>query len=72
MIRVTNSKTKKTKEYIYQREYAAEQRIEKLMKTPGIEFTVCTPQSISFVTDNPDAEHYGTDLGFTDNEPRDF
>lgn len=72
MIRVTDSETKKTHEYIYQREHAARNKVQKLMKTPGIEFTVCTPQSISFITDNPDATDYGTDHGWQGHEPRDF
>lgn len=50
MIRVTNTKTKKVKEYVYQRESAAMDRISRLKRQDDIDFTVCTQHTISFVT----------------------
>ena len=50
MIREENLETKKVKEYIYQRSAAAEKKVEQLMKKEGIEFTVCTPAQIHFVS----------------------
>jgi hypothetical protein len=40
IIRVSDLKTKKVKEYVYQKRGAAEQKVSILMNTPDIEFTV--------------------------------
>ena len=40
----------KVKEYVYQRKSAAESKVKQLMKKDGIEFTVCTPEQIHFVS----------------------
>ena len=50
MIREENLETTQVKEYIYQRSAAAEKKVEQLMKKEGIEFTVCTPAQIHFVS----------------------
>ena len=50
VIRESNLKTKKVKEYVYQRTYAAEARVQQLLKKEGIEFTVCTSDQIHFVS----------------------
>ena len=50
MIREENLETKKVKEYVYQRHAAAEKKVAQLMKKDGIEFTVCTPEQIHFVS----------------------
>ena len=50
MIREEDLKTKKVKEYVYQRHAAAEKKVAQLMKKDGIEFTVCTPEQIHFVS----------------------
>jgi hypothetical protein len=50
MIREENIQTKKVKEYVYQKAYAAENKVAQLMDTEGIEFTVCTPEQIHFVS----------------------
>jgi len=50
LIREENLETKKVKEYVYQRAGAAEKKVAQLMKTDGIEFTVCTPEQIHFVS----------------------
>ena len=50
MIREENLETKKVKEYVYQKAYAAENKIDQLMDKEGIEFTVCTPEQIHFVS----------------------
>ena len=50
MIREENLETKKVKEYVYQKAHAAEKKVAQLMKKDGIEFTVCTPEQIHFVS----------------------
>ena len=50
MIREEDLETKKVKEYVYQRRGAAERKVAQLMKKDGIEFTVCTPEQIHFVS----------------------
>jgi hypothetical protein len=50
LIREENIKTKKVKEYVYQKAYAAENKVAQLMDKEGIEFTVCTPEQIHFVS----------------------
>lgn len=50
LIRESDLTTKKVKEYVYQRRSAAEKKVDQLMKKEGIEFTVCTPQQIHFVS----------------------
>ena len=60
MIREENLETKKVKEYVYQKAHAAEKKVEQLMKKDGIEFTVCTPEQIHFVS-QLDIEGYEDD-----------
>jgi hypothetical protein len=60
MIREENLETKKVKEYVYQRHAAAEKKVAQLMKKDGIEFTVCTPEQIHFVS-QLDIEDYEED-----------
>ena len=60
MIREENLETKKVKEYVYQRRGAAEKKVAQLMKKDGIEFTVCTPEQIHFVS-QLDIEDYEDD-----------
>ena len=60
MIREENLETKKVKEYIYQKAYAAEKKVAQLMKKDGIEFTVCTPEQIHFVSQH-DIDDYEDD-----------
>ena len=60
MIREENLETKKVKEYVYQRRGAAEKKVAQLMKKDGIEFTVCTPEQIHFVS-QLDIEDYEED-----------
>ncbi len=50
VIRESNITTKKVKEYVYQRTYAAERKVQQLLKKEGIEFTVCTSEQINFVS----------------------
>ena len=52
VIRESNLKTKKVKEYVYQRTYAAERKVQQLLNKEGIEFTVCTAAQIHFVSPN--------------------
>jgi hypothetical protein len=46
VIRVTNTDTKKVTEHVYQKRSAAQQKVDALMHTPDIEFTVCDHQAI--------------------------
>ena len=46
LVRVEDTKTKKVSEHVYQRRTAAEKKIAELMRTPGIEFTVCDHERI--------------------------
>ena len=51
-----NTKSGKIKEYVYQKQHAAENKISKLMKS-GNEFVVCTDDQLHFIspkTDEPD------------------
>ena len=50
LIREADLKTKQVKEYVYQRRSAAEKKVKQLMGKDGIEFTVCTPEQIHFVS----------------------
>ena len=50
LIREADLETKKVKEYVYQRRSAAEKKVKQLMGKNGIEFTVCTPEQIHFVS----------------------
>lgn len=60
MIREENLETKKVKEHVYQKRHAAERKVAQLMKKDGIEFTVCTPEQIHFVS-QLDIEDYDDD-----------
>lgn len=50
IIRVTDIETKKVKELVYQKRSAAKSMAEKLINTPGIEFTVVDHESIHHLT----------------------
>jgi len=56
MIRETTSKGK-IKEYVYQKQHAAENKISKLMKT-GNEFVICTEDQLHFITYKQDEPDY--------------
>jgi hypothetical protein len=56
IIRVSDCKTGAVKEHVYQRHSAAENKVAQLMKTPGIEFTVCDHESIHHLTMKPTNE----------------
>ena len=60
IIRVSDRKTKKVTEHVYQRASAANAKVDKLMKTPGIEFTVIDHEQCHFLTTDKDFE-YDTD-----------
>ena len=53
IIRATNLKTQRTKEYVYKRQHAAEQKVLDIMDAKTHEFTVCTHDSIHYVGPNP-------------------
>ena len=46
IIRVTDVKTRKVKEHVYQKHSAAQKKVNQLIDTPGIEFTVVDHDSI--------------------------
>lgn len=50
IIRVTNTKTGKVKEFVYQKHGAAENKVAQLLRTPDIEFTVCDHEQIHHLT----------------------
>jgi HD-like signal output (HDOD) protein len=56
IIRATNLKTKKVKEYVYQKQHAAQAKVNELINTPNIEFVVADSESIHFLTP-PDQLH---------------
>ena len=49
IIRTTNLKTYKTKEYIYKRQHAAEEKVRQLVKDQSCEFVVCTHDALHYV-----------------------
>ena len=61
VIRESNLKTKKVKEYVYQRTHAAERKVQQLLDTDGIEFTVCTSAQIHFVSPHDLEDDYDID-----------
>ena len=50
VIRVTNIDTKKVKEHVYSKRSAAQAKVDQLINTPGIEFTVADHDSIHHLT----------------------
>ena len=50
IIRVSDCKTGKVNEHVYQRRSAAENKVAQLMRTPDIEFTVCDHERIHHLT----------------------
>ena len=49
IIRATNLKTHKTKEYVYKRQHAAERKVLELKDAQTHEFTVCTHDALHYV-----------------------
>jgi hypothetical protein len=50
IIRTSDLNTKKVKEYVYQKRSAAQAKVNQLINTPDIEFTVVDHESIHFLT----------------------
>ncbi len=61
LIREADLETKKVTEHVYQKSYAARNKVRQLMQKDGIEFTVCTPETIHFVS-QLDIEDYESNL----------
>ena len=61
LIREADLETKKITEHVYQRSGAARNKVRQLMNKDGIEFTVCTPETIHFVS-QLDIEDYESDF----------
>lgn len=54
IIRITDTDTKKVSEQVYQKRASAQARVQQLISTPGIEFTVCDHQSIHHLSPEHD------------------
>lgn len=52
LIRTTNLKTMKVKEYVYKRRHAAENKVRNLIAKDTHEFVVCTHESIHYIHPN--------------------
>ena len=50
IIRTSDLNTKKVKEYVYSKRSAAQAKVDALINTPDIEFTVVDHESIHFLT----------------------
>jgi HD-like signal output (HDOD) protein len=50
VIRVTNVDTKKVTEHVYQKRSAAQSKVDQLINTPNIEFTVADHESIHHIS----------------------
>jgi len=50
IIRTSDLNTKKVKEYVYSKRSAAQAKVDALIDTPDIEFTVVDHESIHFLT----------------------
>ena len=53
MIRVTDVETKKISEYVYQKRSAAQKKVDQLLNTPNIEFTVADHEAIHHLSAAP-------------------
>ena len=54
VIRITNVDTKKVKELVYSKRSAAQAKVDQLINTPGIEFTVADHESIHHISSSAD------------------
>jgi hypothetical protein len=50
VIRVSNLKTKKVEELVYQRRKSAQKKVDQLLREPDIEFVVCDHEAIHHLT----------------------
>jgi hypothetical protein len=50
IIRTSDLNTKRVKEYVYQKRSAAQAKVDQLINTPDIEFTVVDHEAIHFLT----------------------
>ena len=53
VIRVMDKETRAIKEHVYSRPGAAQNKVQQLLNTAGIEFTVCDHNSIHHLTEKP-------------------
>lgn len=53
IIRVRDINTYKVTEHVYQRRAAAERKVQSLLNTAGVEFTVCTDETIHHISPKP-------------------
>ena len=58
MIRETNKRTGKVKEYVYEREHAAKNKARQIMDAGESEFIVCTPSQIHFMEPEPNYDPF--------------
>jgi len=54
VIRVTDMETKKVSEHVYQKRSAAQRKVDDLINTPNIEFTVADHEAIHHIYPNND------------------
>jgi HD-like signal output (HDOD) protein len=54
VIRVMNTETRKVTEHVYQKRSAAQQKVNALINTPNIEFTVADHEAIHHLTPTED------------------
>jgi len=53
VIRVTDVETKKISEHVYQKRSAAQKKVDQLLNTPNIEFTVADHEAIHHLSAAP-------------------
>jgi hypothetical protein len=53
VIRVMDKETRAIKEHVYSRHSAAQNKVQQLLNTSGIEFTVCDHDAIHHLTEQP-------------------
>lgn len=62
IIRVTNTKNRKVKEYVYQKQHAADNRIKTLLDASGIELLVMEHSDVHYIR-----EYGGEDVDYSGN-----
>ena len=68
IIRVRDRNTLKIKEHVYSKKSAAQRKIEQLVKTPNVEFTVADHYSINHLTpaDHDEEDYFQEEADETD------
>lgn len=68
IIRVTDTTTNKVKEHVYQKQYAADNRIKSLLDTSGVELLVMEHSDVHYIREirGEDVDYFG---GYGEHEP---